>query len=198
MQIKSQSIELVSVDALIPHPKNIHKHPPEQIGKILAYRMTKIGFPHHFVSKCGRLYSEKYGAGKIGKIREMKTGIVSGYRQASMRINGKNKHIKTHRAVALMFIENPYKYQQVNHKDGNKLNNHVSNLEWSTPKQNTQHAINTGLRKTKCDEFKILSLKTFMINGCTDKELASLFGLKRHYCNSLRNGHYWKAITCMK
>lgn len=52
-----------------------------------------------------------------------------------------------HRLMALHFLPNPYGYSQVNHIDGNKENNHISNLEWCSAEQNTQHALQTGLRK---------------------------------------------------
>lgn len=52
-----------------------------------------------------------------------------------------------HRLVAQHFLPNPYQHPQVNHKDGNKTNNHYHNLEWCSAEFNAQHALSTGLRK---------------------------------------------------
>ena len=54
-----------------------------------------------------------------------------------------------HRCVAMAFIDNPLNLPFVNHKDGNKQNNNVDNLEWVTPKENTHHAVRIGLIKGK-------------------------------------------------
>ena len=70
----------------------------------------------------------------------------------------KNKVVKTlfvHRLVAQAFIPNPLSKQQINHKDGNKKNNHVDNLEWCSASENMEHAYKNGLRKTR----KVLQIK---------------------------------------
>ncbi len=59
---------------------------------------------------------------------------------------GFHKHAYVHRLVADAFCENPFGKDQVNHKDGNKRNNHFSNLEWVTCSENHLHAYKTGLR----------------------------------------------------
>lgn len=63
--------------------------------------------------------------------------------------NGKEKRYYAHRLVAQAFIPNLNNSPQINHKDGNKQNNRVDNLEWCDGFYNQQHAIKTGLRKIK-------------------------------------------------
>lgn len=104
--------------------------------------------PGYFISNLGRVQ------GRSGKI--MKSYISNNYLQIVVRLKGKNsksKVLKIHREVAKAFIPNPNNLPQVNHKDGNKTNNCVSNLEWCTNKENTMHAFKTGLAKNPggCD-----------------------------------------------
>lgn len=68
-----------------------------------------------------------------------------GYLYVGLYKNGKTTTAKSHRLVALYFIPNPENKPQVNHKDGNKLNNNVENLEWCTAAENARHAVDTGL-----------------------------------------------------
>ena len=72
----------------------------------------------------------------------------SGYHEVIL--NG--KQYRVHRLVAEAFIPNPENKPCVNHKDGNKKNNKVNNLEWCTYSENTVHAYQTGLEKRMCGE----------------------------------------------
>lgn len=71
---------------------------------------------------------------------------MHGYRYYNMKVRGKGKKNKAHRLVAIAFLENPDNLPQVNHIDGNKLNNTAENLEWCDQKHNNRHALATGLR----------------------------------------------------
>lgn len=68
-----------------------------------------------------------------------------GYYRVRATIERRKMTFKIHREVAKAFIPNPLKLPQVNHKDGNKKNNAIDNLEWVTNQENAQHAIRTGL-----------------------------------------------------
>lgn len=68
----------------------------------------------------------------------LKVGLADG--------KGGHTQLSIHVLVAKHFLPNPYDHKQVNHIDGNKENNHMSNLEWVSASQNIQHALETGLR----------------------------------------------------
>jgi hypothetical protein len=93
-----------------------------------------------------------YFVSSLGRIKSMRTGKIlsplkttTGYLQIQLSFGGKMKQIKIHRLVAITFIPNPENKREVNHKDGNPLNNSVSNLEWVTRSENVKHAYDTGL-----------------------------------------------------
>ena len=87
------------------------------------------------------------GRFRVFEGRVLKPMPHKGYFRVCLGGLEKRKFYKIHRLVALAFIPNPNNYNQINHIDGNKTNNHVDNLEWCTAKQNTAHARATGLRK---------------------------------------------------
>lgn len=82
------------------------------------------------------------------KILKKYLGVMGYYRIALCKCNTQ-KSIRIHRIVAQTFIPNPNNKPHINHKDGNKLNNYVDNLEWVTPLENVKHAIKTGLMDSK-------------------------------------------------
>lgn len=80
---------------------------------------------------------------------KMLKGSISenGYRYYRLSLNNEKKMFYAHRLVAEHFLENPNNLPVINHKDGNKLNNEVSNLEWASYSTNAQHAHAIGLVK---------------------------------------------------
>lgn len=81
-----------------------------------------------------------YGNFRNKKGRMLKTNInARGYEYCNISTKNVITKVKIHRLVAKYFIDNLYNKDTVNHIDGNKLNNHYTNLEWLTRKENIQH-----------------------------------------------------------
>lgn len=97
------------------------------------------------ISNLGRVKSFENNKGKYRELIRKPRINKQGYYYLGLWKHSKAKTFKIHRLVAQIFIPNPENKICVNHKDGNKLNNNVNNLEWVTYSENTIHAINTGL-----------------------------------------------------
>lgn len=98
-------------------------------SKVVSYASNYIIYPD------GRLKNkntDKFLVGQVGK---------NGYLSYNIRTDKGKKRVYAHRLVAESFIPNPENKEQVNHKDGDKLNNSYLNLEWATPKENIAHAM---------------------------------------------------------
>lgn len=98
------------------------------------------------VSNLGRVKSLR---SKTGKEKILKPVFnYAGYNCVNLYdSNRKMKTLRIHRLVATAFLPNPNNYPQVNHRDGNKNNNSVQNIEWCTALQNVRHSYETGLNK---------------------------------------------------
>lgn len=103
----------------------------------------------------GKTYITEYFATEHGEIlrngKKLKMIVgPNGYYQVTIHYKCEKQVTKqVHRIIAKCFIPNPLNKREVNHINGNKLDNRVCNLEWVTPKENTQHAIRMGLSKPK-------------------------------------------------
>lgn len=97
------------------------------------------GYPNYSISAEGVICNIS-----TGRIKSTYTS-KRGYTTVGLSYRNKYKLFTLHRLLALHFIPNPENKPQVNHIDGNKLNNKLSNLEWVTNKENTKHAHVNGL-----------------------------------------------------
>lgn len=99
-------------------------------------------YKHHTIDQNGVITNQK--TGNVKSQWEAK----SGYLCVDIQENGKASKHYLHRLLAQTFIPNPDNKRTVNHIDGNKLNNSLTNLEWSTDSENIKHAYNNGLNRS--------------------------------------------------
>lgn len=100
-----------------------------------------------------------------------------------------------HRLVAITFIPNPNNLPCVNHRDGNKLNNNVNNLEWCSYKQNTQHAISLGLvnprrpntSNRKLTDSDVADIIKQYLNGFSQVYLANKYNVNQCHISRIIN-----------
>lgn len=109
----------------------------------IEWRAIKDYEDLYMVSNTGLIKSLHWGKEKL--LKQVIRNNNYPYYFVGLLKNGKRKYFAVHRLVAMMFIPNPNNYEQVDHLDGNKLNNNVENLEWVTPKENTNRAWQKGL-----------------------------------------------------
>lgn len=103
------------------------------------------GFDGYEISDRGRVRSFRRNNGQ-GRILKTETSD-RGYKQVSLYKDGKQHQKSIHRLVAEAFIDNPEEKETVNHKDCDKTNNCVSNLEWMSKSENVRHAYDNGLNE---------------------------------------------------
>lgn len=102
--------------------------------------------------KKDKLWYKYYDVDENGRVWRRDSGYVikqmvnhNGYRRVLLSIDGIGYQFRVHRLVAMKYLPNPYCYEQVNHKDGDKGNNSVCNLEWCSGVDNVRHGLITGL-----------------------------------------------------
>lgn len=98
-----------------------------------------------------------------------------------------------HRLVAFHFIRNPKNKPQVNHLDGNKANCRKDNLEWSTAKENSDHAARTGLLGvTKLSPETVLLIREALETETSLKVVAARFNTSTGNVYAIQKGHTWR------
>jgi hypothetical protein len=149
-----------------------------------------------------KLTIDDYEITRDGKVINKHTGHTlapqpngKGY----LRVSIGKKLMFIHRLVAEKYIPNPENKPQVNHKDGNKLNNCVDNLEWVTNQENRNHAVDNDLQVTgeKCSWAKLTeeNVKEIRANpGYENEYWARKFKVSRSTISDVVNYRTWKRI----
>lgn len=154
------------------------------------------------ISNNGRVFSKRrlidnkivYGKELIPQLTK------DGYLKVTLSKNSISKKYYVHRLVASSFIENPDNLEQVNHIDGNKINNNITNLEWCTKENNLKHASNTGLMQkgssrpsSKLTEEQVIEI--YKLKGVLKaQDIADKYKVSKNTINCILRGSKWKYL----
>lgn len=154
------------------------------------------GFEEHYkIDENGNVYSlDRYIGKKFFAGKKIKWSITNtGYARVQLSNGtGFRKKYSVHRLVAKHFICEPTEERNiVNHKDGNKLNNHYSNLEWCTAQENIIHSINAKLKRVKFSDDEIRFIRSW--EG-TNKELCKLIGINQDEVCHIKSRKFYSRV----
>ena len=161
-------------------------------------------FPNYEVSNMGRVrsvvHTDRFGRKQGGHIIKSHFDGRGNYVHVGLMKNGKVIFRNVHRLVAIAFIENPHNYPEVNHKDEDKTNNAVNNLEWCTHKYNNNYMNKKGsARGVKNPMNKITQETVDFIKknhkhcggSIRGKDLAKMFGISQTHISFIVHGRRW-------
>lgn len=162
-----------------------------------------IGYEDSYqISDLGRIFTKRRLIGnQIHYGKEIAPQLTKdGYLKVTLSKNGICKKYYLHRLVAIQFINNPKKLPQVNHKDGNKLNNNISNLEWCTKEYNLNHAVRTNLMQhgqerpsAKLKETDVLEI--YKMKGVLKAaDIAEKYKVSKNTINCILRGSKWSYL----
>lgn len=148
-----------------------------------------------------KVFNTKYAIAKDGCVYNTKTDRLlkqqnhdKGYKQVTLTHGGIPKIYFVHRLVAIAYVSNPLNYDQVNHEDGNKTNNHFTNLTWCNNSINQIHAVKNGLKpignqlwNAKFSKENILEIKRLKSIGTKQIEIAKMFSTTKGTISEIVN-----------
>jgi hypothetical protein len=146
-------------------------------------------WPNYAASKCGKIF-------RLGSGKEMSQNLRQGYMVVRTSHENQAKNTYVHKMVLDAWLEKPSdKHTMGNHKDGDKLNNNLVNLEWVTPSQNTRHAVDTGLLGKGSELYNgtlsnddVHSICKMLCDGALISDLSKRFGVSKDIIRKIRAG----------
>lgn len=186
------------------------RHTPEIYVDIQGYKGYYQVSNYGNVKSLDRVIKEKTGKTQTikGRVLKQRTN-PGGYCYIGLRKNGTKATFALHQLVAQAFLDNPENKPIVNHINGIKTDNNVSNLEWATYSENLSHAYSSRLRtavslqtvgsknyKRKLKSEQVIEIKRLLAAGnLTHKEIAKKYGVSKSTVGNINSNRYWSHIT---
>jgi len=156
-------------------------------------------------------YNREYKISNFGKVLSLKNGkkllkysTTQNYAKVMLCKNNKSKSFNVHRLVLIAFTPNPENKPCCNHKDGNKLNNEINNLEWCTYSENNKHAYQTGLMDRSGEKNASAKLNRFQVKRIrlmkeinpklTQRKIAKIFNVHFSTINLILHYKKWQHL----
>jgi hypothetical protein len=162
------------------------------------YQVSNLGRVKRLKGKC---------LSKAGKYRTVSESILvcfpnkTRYNYLYVNLNNNGiKQFRLHRLVALHFIPNPNNLPEVNHIDGNKENNCITNLEWCTNLENIRHSYKIGTHKvrknddapnTKLNSKQVMEIRKKLKEGFSGRSLSKEYNISEGMISLIKNNKYW-------
>jgi hypothetical protein len=168
---------------------------------------TIKGFENYYeVSSLGRVRGvDRVVNHKTSFFLNLKSKLIkpylnkNGYLFVNITKKSKSFNKSVHRLVCETFLENQHNKKDVNHIDGNKLNNEIKNLEWCTRSENLIHAYNIGLKdrgekhyNAKLTENQVLEIRS--LNNISKTEIGIKYKVSRKCISKILNRQTWKHV----
>lgn len=156
-------------------------------------------------------YEGKYAITKSGKVWSYYLKIFvkhrnnrTGYYQVGLSLKSQRKFIYVHRLVAQTFIPNPENKTDVNHKDLDRSNNNLDNLEWATRSENIQHSeryyrVNKQIKRNRSNRKlfieDVITINEKIKQGLKLKEIGDMFNVDSSLISQIKRGKIWKDVA---
>jgi hypothetical protein len=131
--------------------------------------------------------SDGYIISNVGTPKRMIGKITKhGYRMVVLTVDGKKIYPLAHRLIAQAFLPNPNNYPQVNHKNGNKTDNRLENLEWCNASYNQQHYVNNNQHKFKINSIIKENIKLdYKTGDFSYRSLAKKYNISKTFVENI-------------
>ncbi len=148
----------------------------------------------------------EYEISTFGRVKRIKTKRIlrpgkgtPKYPMVVLCKNKKTKPIRIHRIMAMVFLNDQKTGKEINHIDGNKSNNNLSNLELVTRRENIKHGYDIGTHKpfTKLKENQVLEIMNLLKNKISIRKIAKIYGVNHGAIEGIKYGKSWRHISLL-